>query len=217
MSSFAGFAAILGLAILSLLYFSQAREVKRLREWARARGRGGGAVPEPPVRRVPVLPGRIPALVARRPAPVAPGGPAPRGQTGGSRATDLAFPVTAAGLAGIVPGAPVTPGTPAGPGIPLFPLCSAAPGTLAVPGAPRDRPARDSLRAPQSAVAGSPAAASLHPRADGNAAAAAWLRPGRSPQPAFCSRRPGNAFAGPGSPAPRVPETDRGSGVGAAA
>src|SRR3954454_17266235 len=30
----AGFAAILGLAVLSLLYFAQAREVKRLREWA---------------------------------------------------------------------------------------------------------------------------------------------------------------------------------------
>src|SRR3954454_18297722 len=29
-----GFAAILGLAVLSVLYFAQAREVKRLREWA---------------------------------------------------------------------------------------------------------------------------------------------------------------------------------------
>ncbi|HEX6388366.1 MAG TPA: LytR C-terminal domain-containing protein [Solirubrobacteraceae bacterium] len=32
--AFAGFAAILGLAVLSVLYFGQAREVKRLREWA---------------------------------------------------------------------------------------------------------------------------------------------------------------------------------------
>jgi hypothetical protein len=32
--SYAGFAAIIGLAVLALLYFSQAREVKRLREWA---------------------------------------------------------------------------------------------------------------------------------------------------------------------------------------
>src|SRR5580765_434129 len=32
--SYAGFASILGLAILSLLYFAQAREVKRLRDWA---------------------------------------------------------------------------------------------------------------------------------------------------------------------------------------
>ncbi|MFL5845577.1 MAG: hypothetical protein ACJ762_12875, partial [Solirubrobacteraceae bacterium] len=29
-----GFAAIVGLAVLSLLYFAQSREVKRLREWA---------------------------------------------------------------------------------------------------------------------------------------------------------------------------------------
>src|SRR4051794_24687672 len=30
----AGFAAVAGLAVLSVLYFGQAREVKRLREWA---------------------------------------------------------------------------------------------------------------------------------------------------------------------------------------
>ncbi|MCW3039564.1 MAG: LytR family transcriptional regulator, partial [Solirubrobacterales bacterium] len=30
----AGFASILGLAVLSVLYFAQARELKRLREWA---------------------------------------------------------------------------------------------------------------------------------------------------------------------------------------
>jgi hypothetical protein len=32
--AYAGYAAILGLAVMSLLYFAQAREVKRLREWA---------------------------------------------------------------------------------------------------------------------------------------------------------------------------------------
>src|ERR1700710_1199407 len=32
--SYVGIAAFFGLAILSLLYFAQAREVKRLREWA---------------------------------------------------------------------------------------------------------------------------------------------------------------------------------------
>src|SRR3977135_4477589 len=36
--SIAGFAAVLGLAVLSALYFSQARDLRRLREWA-----GGGA------------------------------------------------------------------------------------------------------------------------------------------------------------------------------
>src|SRR3954468_18574669 len=34
--SYAGIAAVFGLGVLSLLYFAQAREVKRLREW------GGG-------------------------------------------------------------------------------------------------------------------------------------------------------------------------------
>src|SRR6266508_4403575 len=32
--AYVGFAAFLGLAILALLYFSQARDVRRLREWA---------------------------------------------------------------------------------------------------------------------------------------------------------------------------------------
>ncbi|MFL5885722.1 MAG: hypothetical protein ACJ77M_11680, partial [Thermoleophilaceae bacterium] len=32
--SYAGLAAVLGLGVLSALYFSQARDVKRLREWA---------------------------------------------------------------------------------------------------------------------------------------------------------------------------------------
>ena len=51
--SYAGLAAIVGLAVLSALYFSQARDVKRLREWAgrapertapaRAAARGGAA------------------------------------------------------------------------------------------------------------------------------------------------------------------------------
>src|SRR4051794_35800088 len=34
LGAYAGFAAIIGLAVLSMLYFAQAREVKRLRDWA---------------------------------------------------------------------------------------------------------------------------------------------------------------------------------------
>ena len=41
--SYAGLAAVLGLAVLSALYFSQARDVKRLREWA---GRAPERAPE---------------------------------------------------------------------------------------------------------------------------------------------------------------------------
>src|SRR6478672_2522575 len=32
--SYAGYAAVLGLGVLSMLYFAQAREVRRLRDWA---------------------------------------------------------------------------------------------------------------------------------------------------------------------------------------
>ena len=44
--SYAGLAAIVGLAVLSALYFSQARDVKRLREWA---GRAPERAAQPPV------------------------------------------------------------------------------------------------------------------------------------------------------------------------
>ncbi len=61
--SYAGFAAVVGLAVLSALYFSQARDVKRLREWAgRAPERGPTQV-EPrrvvaqPVPKSPQAPG----------------------------------------------------------------------------------------------------------------------------------------------------------------
>jgi LytR cell envelope-related transcriptional attenuator len=62
--SYAGFAAILGLAVLSLLYFAQAREVKRLREWA-------GRAPE----RDAELQARVTADAQQRTAPAA--APAP--------------------------------------------------------------------------------------------------------------------------------------------
>ena len=42
--AYAGLAAVVGLAVLSALYFSQARDVRRLREWA---GRAPERVDEP--------------------------------------------------------------------------------------------------------------------------------------------------------------------------
>ena len=60
--AYAGIAAVFGLGVLSLLYFAQAREVKRLREWA-------GRAPE----RAAEIEARVDG---RRPARVA---PAPRG------------------------------------------------------------------------------------------------------------------------------------------
>src|SRR3954462_10113195 len=56
--SLAGFAAVVGLAVLTALYFSMARDLRRLREWAgrapeRAAELGPGAAPQSPV------PGRV--------------------------------------------------------------------------------------------------------------------------------------------------------------
>src|SRR4051812_39842762 len=65
--SIAGFAAVVGLAILSALYFSQARDLRRLREWAgRAPERAAEGQP------APVVPGRVVAVPQQQhPAPPA--------------------------------------------------------------------------------------------------------------------------------------------------
>src|SRR4051794_41887078 len=74
--SIAGFASVIGLAILSALYFSQARDLRRLREWA-------GRAPERAAEGQPgaVVPGRVVAVPQQRPAgpaaAPAPAGPAP--------------------------------------------------------------------------------------------------------------------------------------------
>src|SRR5436190_18894332 len=73
--SLAGSAAVFGLAVLSALYFSQARDLRRLREWAgRAPERAAemGATGQQPV------PGRVVAVPQQPrpgtpPAPPAPG------------------------------------------------------------------------------------------------------------------------------------------------
>jgi LytR cell envelope-related transcriptional attenuator len=71
--SYAGLAAVVGLAVLSALYFSQARDVKRLREWA-------GRAPERSLEQQPGVPpatpaGRVMAQPQQQPAP--PGVPVP--------------------------------------------------------------------------------------------------------------------------------------------
>src|SRR6187200_1895422 len=83
----AGVAAVFGLGVLSLLYFAQAREVKRLREWA-------GRAPE----RAAELEARVAADAARR----ATVGAAPqRPQTAAAQAATGTSPAAA-------PGAPAT-------------------------------------------------------------------------------------------------------------
>ena len=74
--AYVGIAAFLGLAVLSLLYFAQARELKRLREWA-------GRAPERARELEQRVVAQATATVARR----APQPPAAPGIAGGRRAT----------------------------------------------------------------------------------------------------------------------------------
>src|SRR4051794_40005399 len=87
---YVGIAAFFGLAVLSLLYFAQAREVKRLREWA---GRAPERAREVEERAI------AQAEAARRQPPIEPPAAAPQ-------------PVAAATAAGGRSGT----GSPAGPG-----------------------------------------------------------------------------------------------------
>src|SRR5215204_5262211 len=96
--SYVGIAAFFGLAVLSLLYFAQAREVKRLREWA-------GRAPE----RAAELEARVQAEATRRTS----GAPL-RPQTAAAQAATAAAPGTATpGAPGATP-AGTPPATPAG-------------------------------------------------------------------------------------------------------
>ncbi|MEX2024635.1 MAG: hypothetical protein WD993_06115, partial [Thermoleophilaceae bacterium] len=63
--SYAGFAAFVGLAVLSALYFSQARDVKRLREWA---GRAPERTTTPPAQTQRVVAQPIPRAPGQQPA-----------------------------------------------------------------------------------------------------------------------------------------------------
>ncbi len=152
--AYAGLASILGLAVLSLLYFGQARELKRLREWAgrapertaELQERADAAAVAAAQRRVnppPVAPGRFPApspataagaagrpVVAPQPARAVPVAGAPATAT----APGAASP-TASGVASPPPGAtPTAPGaTPTAPGAASTAAGAAPAGT---PGAP---------------------------------------------------------------------------------
>lgn len=107
--AYAGLAAILGLALLSALYFSQARDVKRLREWAgRAPDRApGDAVPrrvtaQPVPKPGQQLPGRpVPPPVPRPPGAEAGG----VGRPAVAQSATGAAPATAAGPAMATPAA----------------------------------------------------------------------------------------------------------------
>jgi hypothetical protein len=179
--AYAGFASVLGLAVLSLLYFAQAREVKRLREWAGRSPERAAEMQERAVaaaqQRAIVAPQR-PATPVGAPAPaVAPGArPAaatPAGQAQGApvAAPAAAAAATAAGAATAAPGAPAAPA-----GAPAAPAATEGPGqpTTAMPAA-------NGAAAPSPPVAATPPVRPGQPlRVPG---AAATPPPGRLPEP----------------------------------
>ena len=67
--AYAGFASVLGLALLTLLYIGQARELKRLREWAGQMPERGGDLQG---RITPNEPSRVTPVPAPRPRPAQP-------------------------------------------------------------------------------------------------------------------------------------------------
>lgn len=103
---YVGLAAFFGLAVLTVLYFAQARELKRLREWA-------GRAPERALELEQRLAGQ--AAVAQAPGPV--------------RSQPIAAPVPAAGASVVRRGTTVHPAAAA---IPLAANAGAAP-TIAAP------------------------------------------------------------------------------------
>src|SRR5689334_15872214 len=102
--AYAGLAAIPGLAVLALLYFAQAREVRRLRDWA-------GRAPERDLERstsgVHVAPtgARDPVSVVRRQPPPAAARSGARPSPG---ATGAAAGVAAGAAAGAAAGSPAS-------------------------------------------------------------------------------------------------------------
>ena len=139
--AYAGLASILGLAVLSLLYFGQARELKRLRDWA-------GRAPERTAELQEQADAATAAAAQRRPdAAAAPGTPAPAvarttapATAAGAAARPLAAgPVvatagaaTAAGAAGAAT-AGTSSAAPGGPSAPASPLLARHPGRAARP------------------------------------------------------------------------------------
>jgi hypothetical protein len=109
--AYAGFAAVVGLAVLSALYFSQSRDVRRLREWA---GRAPERAAEQAAAQQTVGPEQA-AQQASRPAPSGAVKPIPAAKPGVAK-----------------PGA--APGKPAPAGAPPVPATVAA--TAAKPAAP---------------------------------------------------------------------------------
>lgn len=215
--SVAGFAAVIGLAVLSALYFSQARDLRRLREWA-------GRAPERAAEGQPgaVVPGRVVAVPQQQQQPAKPVvGPAPAPGNGAPadapKADEKPAEDATAATNGDAAPSVTTPdaegeeskdakpadGTPAKPGMPAPASAAAAaagagaksvsapgPGDAAKEGAaPASTPGTPASGAPAAGGAAAGAAAAV-------GSASAPPKPGTPPAPGT----PGAAPAGPSGP-----------------
>jgi hypothetical protein len=161
--AYAGFAAIVGLAVMSMLYFAQAREVKRLREWA-------GRAPE----RDAELAQRVQSEAQRRvvATPMAPA-------TTAAQQAEAARTAAAAALYAKVPAPPPPPAPLVGPPGQLarpvvpgavpgsLPAQAAAPATTPAPGATTPAPAPGSVPGAVTPAAAAAAAAPASAFANG--------------------------------------------------
>jgi hypothetical protein len=193
--SYAGFACVLGLAVLSLLYFAQAREVKRLREWA-------GRAPErdaelqarvtAEAQQRAATPAAAPAAAAAAPAAAAAATPA--GQAAAAK------PATPAAQ----PAAPAAGGpAPAKPGQPQPAATPGQPQPAATPGRPAAQPS-----APKPGV---PAPATAAAAAAGAAAASPATTKPEAPKDGDGDGAAPPAGGGPGSPTPATPSGANGA------
>jgi hypothetical protein len=205
--SYAGLAAILGLAVLSLLYFAQAREVKRLREWAgRAPERAAEIetrvtqdaqrkVVAEPIQPAQPRPAAVPATPAGAKAAAAPPAVvAPGTATAAPAAAGTAGAAATAAQATVVTPPPAKPGTPA-----------AAPGTNGATGTP-DKPAEKTDG--QKADGDKPAEKTDGDKPAEKAAQKPGDKPAATPQPAAAAAAASTAPpAATPAPAPTAPAT----------
>jgi LytR cell envelope-related transcriptional attenuator len=138
--AYAGFAAVVGLAVLSALYFSQARDVRRLREWAgRAPERAvqqGVVAPAPSTQAPPpARPGATQPPIPARPGATQPPAPArPPGMPApAARPAAAPIPVAAgagSALAGSAAAPPAVPDTGSRPATGTQPATGTGPATI---------------------------------------------------------------------------------------
>jgi hypothetical protein len=174
----AGLAAILGLAVLSMLYFAQARELKRLREWAGRAPERAAELQSQALTGVPrrVTPQPVPNRAAQRtptpvPTPRPPGAPAP-GAPGAAGATAAAAAAAAKPGATAAPGPAGAPAAAPGTGKPATAAASAAAagaapanGQTGTPGAPAAPASPDEAAKPGEEATAKPAEGEAKPAA----------------------------------------------------